>query len=35
MRTATFRAVDDGGHLLTFEAPDVVAHAITEFLRSP
>ena len=27
------RVVPDGGHLLTWEAPDVVADAITEFLR--
>jgi pimeloyl-ACP methyl ester carboxylesterase len=31
----TFRTIEDGGHLLTWEAPDVVANAITEFLRAP
>ncbi len=31
----TFRTVEDGGHLLTFEAPDLVASATTEFLHSP
>ena len=31
----TFREVDDLGHLLTWEAPDLVANAITEFLHSP
>jgi pimeloyl-ACP methyl ester carboxylesterase len=30
----TLRVVEDGGHLLTFEAPDLVANAITEFLHS-
>jgi pimeloyl-ACP methyl ester carboxylesterase len=30
----TFREVDDLGHLLTWEAPDLVANAITEFLHS-
>jgi len=30
----TFRTVEDGGHLLTFEAPDLVASATTEFLQS-
>jgi pimeloyl-ACP methyl ester carboxylesterase len=29
----SLRVVEDGGHLLTWEAPDVVADAITEFLR--
>src|SRR5262245_46574274 len=29
----TFREVDDLGHLLTWEAPDLVANAITEFLH--
>ena len=33
--TVRFRMVDDGGHLLTWEAPDLVANAITEFLNSP
>jgi pimeloyl-ACP methyl ester carboxylesterase len=31
----TFREVDDLGHLLTWEAPDLVGDAITEWLRSP
>jgi pimeloyl-ACP methyl ester carboxylesterase len=31
----TLRTVEDGGHLLTWEAPDLVANAITEFLRAP
>jgi pimeloyl-ACP methyl ester carboxylesterase len=31
----TLRTVEDGGHLLTWEAPDLVANTITEFLRSP
>ena len=31
----TLRKVEDGGHLLTLEAPDLVANAITEFLHSP
>ena len=31
----TLRPVEDGGHLLTFEAPDLVANATTEFLQSP
>ena len=31
----TLRRVEDGGHLLTWEAPDLVANAITEFLDSP
>jgi pimeloyl-ACP methyl ester carboxylesterase len=31
----TLREVDDLGHLLTWEAPDLVANAITEFLHSP
>ena len=30
----SLRVVEDGGHLLTFEAPDLVANAITEFLCS-
>jgi len=30
----SLRIVEDGGHLLTLEAPDLVANAITEFLRS-
>ena len=30
----TFREIDDLGHLLTWEAPDLVANAITDFLRS-
>jgi pimeloyl-ACP methyl ester carboxylesterase len=30
----SLRVVEDGGHLLTLEAPDLVASAITEFLRS-
>ena len=30
----SLRVVEDGGHLLTLEAPDLVADAITEFLRS-
>jgi pimeloyl-ACP methyl ester carboxylesterase len=28
------RVVEDGGHLLTLEAPDLVANAIGEFLGS-
>ena len=31
----TLREVDDLGHLLTWEAPDLVANTITEFLHSP
>ena len=31
----TLRGVEDGGHLLTFEAPELVANATTEFLHSP
>jgi pimeloyl-ACP methyl ester carboxylesterase len=30
----SLRVVEGGGHLLTLEAPDLVANAITEFLRS-
>ena len=30
----SLRVVEDGGHLLTLEAPDLVANAITEFLSS-
>jgi 2-hydroxy-6-oxonona-2,4-dienedioate hydrolase len=33
--TVRFRTVNDGGHLLTWEAPDLVANAIAEFLNSP
>ena len=33
--SVTFRTVEDGGHLLTWEAPDLVSNAITEFLHSP
>jgi pimeloyl-ACP methyl ester carboxylesterase len=31
----SLRTVEDGGHLLTWEAPDLVANSISEFLNSP